>query len=109
MSGIESAWLWLLAAGCLEVGWAVGLKTTQGFTRPMESAFTLVCLVFSFLFLARAVRVLPVGTAYAVWTGIGVLGTALFGVLLFQEPLTASRGLCIALIAAGIFGLRFFG
>jgi quaternary ammonium compound-resistance protein SugE len=100
------AWLYLVVAGLLEVGWAVGLKYTEGFTRLWPSVWTGVCLLLSMLLLALAVRELPIGTAYAVWTGIGAVGTALLGVLLFGEPRDAARLLCIALIVAGILGLK---
>jgi quaternary ammonium compound-resistance protein SugE len=100
------AWLYLLVAGLFEVGWAVGLKYTEGFTRLWPSVWTLVCLVLSMILLAAAVKHLPIGTAYAVWTGIGAVGTALLGILLFGEPRDAARLLCIALIVAGILGLK---
>ena len=100
------AWLYLLVAGLLEVGWAVGLKYTEGFTRLWPSVWTGVALVLSMALLALAVRELPIGTAYAVWTGIGAVGTALLGILLFGEPRDAARLLCIALIVAGILGLK---
>jgi quaternary ammonium compound-resistance protein SugE len=100
------AWLYLLVAGLLEVGWAVGLKYTEGFTRLWPSVWTGVALVLSMALLALAVRELPIGTAYAIWTGIGAVGTALLGILLFGEPRDAARLLCIALIVAGILGLK---
>lgn len=100
------AWIYLLAAGLLEVAWAVGLKYTHGFTRLMPSIFTLVSMAGSVGLLGLALRHLPLGTAYAVWTGIGTVGTALMGMLLLGEPAGALRLLCIALIVAGIFGLK---
>ena len=100
------AWWYLFAAGLCEVGWAVGLKYTQGFTRLWPSVATALLLAVSMLLLAMAVRTLPLGTAYAVWTGIGIVGTALIGIVLFAEPATAIRLLCIALIVGGILGLR---
>ena len=100
------AWVVLFVAGLFEVGWAVGLKYADGFTRPAATAATLVCLAASMLLLAASVRTLPLGTAYAVWTGIGTAGTALLGVLLFREPASAARLLCITLILAGIAGLK---
>ena len=103
----QSAWLLLLVAGLLEVGWAVGLKFTDGFTRPGASAATLVAMVLSVILLAQAVRTLPVGTAYAVWTGIGAAGTALVGIAVLGESREALRLVCIALIVAGTVGLKF--
>jgi quaternary ammonium compound-resistance protein SugE len=100
------AWLLLFLAGLFETGWAVGLKYTQGFTRLVPSALTVAAMGVSFWLLATALRTLPVGTAYAVWTGIGAVGTVVFGILLFKEPVTAARLLSIALILAGIAGLR---
>lgn len=102
------AWLILFLAGLLEIAWAVGLKYTEGFTRLWPSVFTVLAMIASFFLLAQALRSIPVGTGYAVWTGIGVIGTTLFGLFLFREPATAGRMVCIALIVAGIIGLRFF-
>jgi quaternary ammonium compound-resistance protein SugE len=101
------AWITLFVAGVLEIGWAIGLKYTHGFTRLWPTIGTAVALVGSMLLLGLAVRTLPIGTAYAVWTGIGAAGTALLGVWLFQEPATAGRLLCIGLIIAGVLGLKF--
>ncbi|HPK04020.1 MAG TPA: quaternary ammonium compound efflux SMR transporter SugE [Candidatus Sumerlaeota bacterium] len=101
-----TAWGWLVIAGLMEVVWAVGLKYTDGFRRPGPTALTLAAMAISFYLLAVAVRTLPVGTAYAVWTGIGVLGTALVGVAALGEPATAARLGCLALIVGGIVGLR---
>ncbi len=100
------AWLILIVAGVTEVGWAVGLKYTHGFTRPLPTAATIAAMVASLWLLGLAVRTLPLGTAYAVWTGIGTVGTALLGILLFEEPATALRLFCVALIVAGIVGLK---
>lgn len=100
------AWLLLVAAGILEVGWAVGLKYTNGFTRFWPTVGTAVALVASMVLLGLAVRVLPLGTAYGVWTGIGTVGTAVLGMVLFNEPATVVRCLCIGLIVAGILGLK---
>ncbi len=100
------AWLYLFAAGLMEVAWAVGLKYTQGFTRLWPSVWTGAALVLSMVLLAAAVRTLPLGTAYAVWTGIGAVGTAALGVVLFGEQAGAARVLCIALIVAGLVGLK---
>jgi len=100
------AWLYLLVAGLFEIGWAVGLKYTEGFTRLWPSVWTVVALALSMALLALAVKELPIGTAYAVWTGIGAVGTALLGIVLFGEPRDLPRLLCIALIVAGILGLK---
>ena len=100
------AWVVLFVAGLLEVAWAVGLKYTDGFSRPWPTVGTAAALVASMGLLAVALRTLPLGTAYAVWTGIGTIGTAVLGVVLFREPATAMRMLCIGLIVAGIVGLK---
>jgi quaternary ammonium compound-resistance protein SugE len=100
------AWGYLFVAGLFEVGWAIGLKYTQGFSRLAPSLLTLACMGLSFGLLSLALKTLPIGTAYAVWTGIGAVGTAALGVYLFGEPATALRLACIALIIAGIVGLR---
>ncbi len=100
------AWIILLLAGLLEVGWAVGLKYTNGFTRLWPSIGTATALIASMALLSVALRTLPLGTAYAVWTGIGTVGTAILGIVLFSEPATAMRLVCIALIVAGILGLK---
>lgn len=102
------AWIYLAAAGVLEVAWAIGLKYTEGFTRMWPSAATLVLMSLSFFLLSLALRHIPVGTGYAVWTGIGAVGTALVGMWMFKEPATAARLACIALIVAGIAGLKIF-
>ncbi len=99
-------WFWLLLAGLLEIGWAIGLKYTHGFTRLWPSVVTVVLMVASFACLAQAVRALPLGTSYAIWTGIGAVGTAIAGMILFKEPATAARVACIGLIVAGIVGLK---
>lgn len=100
------AWVLLFVAGLFEVGWAIGLKYTEGFTRLVPSVLTIASMAVSMLLLGLALRTLPVGTAYAVWTGIGTVGTALLGIYLFGEPATALRLACIGLIVAGIFGLK---
>jgi quaternary ammonium compound-resistance protein SugE len=100
------AWIVLLVAGLLEVGWAIGLKYTEGFTRLVPSVLTLVSMVGSIVLLGLALKTLPIGTAYAVWTGIGAVGTALLGIALFGEPATALRLASIGLIVAGIVGLK---
>ncbi|HEX9936032.1 MAG TPA: quaternary ammonium compound efflux SMR transporter SugE [Longimicrobium sp.] len=100
------AWGILVLAGLLEVGWAVGLKYSEGFTRLWPTIGTAAGLVGSMVLLGVALRTLPIGTAYAVWTGIGTIGTAILGIVLFDEPATAMRLVCIALIVSGILGLK---
>ena len=100
------AWIALFFAGLFEIGWAVGLKYTQGFSRLLPSVWTIASMVVSLGLLGLALKELPVGTAYAVWTGIGTIGTALLGIALFGEPATAMRLACIALILGGIIGLK---
>ena len=102
------AWIILLIAGLFEVGWAVGLKFTEGFTRPIPIVLTAISLVLSMGLLGWSVKTLPLGTAYAVWTGVGAVGTAMVGVVLFKEPATAARLVCLGLIVAGILGLKVF-
>ena len=99
-------WIILLIAGLFEISWAVGLKFSQGFTQIIPSIITVICMVASFYFLALALKHLPLGTAYAIWTGIGTIGTVIFGIILFKEPVTAIRLLCIVLIISGITGLK---
>ena len=100
------SWIFLLLAGLLEVGWAVGLKYTEGFTRLVPSVLTLAAMAASVSLLGLALKQLPLGTAYAIWTGIGTVGTAIFGMLLLGEPAGALRLGCIGLIVAGIIGLK---
>jgi len=100
------AWILLLIAGLLEIGWAIGLKYTDGFTRLWPSVGTVVAMVASITLLGLAMRSLPVGTAYAVWTGVGATGTAVMGICLFGDPASAARLACLAMIAAGIVGLK---
>ena len=100
------AWFLLFLAGLFECGWAIGLKYTDGFTRPMPTIFTVISMVISVVLLGLAVKTLPIGTAYAIWTGIGTVGTVLLGIWLLGDPATASRLACIALIVAGIAGLK---
>ena len=102
-------WLYLLGAGLSEIGWAVGLKYTEGFTRPLPSVLTVASMVVSLILLGLALRTLPLGTAYAVWTGIGTVGTVVLGILLFGEAATAMRLACVGLILAGIVGLKIAG
>jgi quaternary ammonium compound-resistance protein SugE len=100
------AWVYLVVAGLLEIVWAIGLKYTEGFTRLVPSVITVAAMIVSVWFLALALRAIPVGTGYAVWTGIGAVGTAILGIALFAEPATAARLACIGLIVAGIVGLK---
>ena len=100
------AWIWLGIAGLLEIGWAIGLKASDGFTRPAITAATVASMVASLIFLGLALRALPVGTGYGVWTGIGTVGTAVLGMMLFGEPAGVARLVCIALIVLGIAGLK---
>lgn len=100
------AWLYLLIAGLMEVAWAIGLKYTDGFTRLWPTVATVTAMIVSLAFLGLALKTLPVGTAYAVWTGIGAVGVAVLGIVLFGESAAAARLACIALIVAGIVGLK---
>lgn len=100
------AWTYLFFAGLFEIGWAIGLKYTDGFSRLWPSVWTVASMIVSIVLLGLALKTLPVGTGYAVWTGIGTVGTALLGVYLLGEPATAVRLGCIALIVAGILGLK---
>jgi quaternary ammonium compound-resistance protein SugE len=100
------SWTLLVIAGLFEIGWAIGLKYTNGFTRLVPSVATVAAMVISISLLGWAMRTMPVGTAYAVWTGIGAVGTVLFGVVLFGEAVTVARMACVALIVAGIVGLK---
>ena len=101
------AWLTLVIAGLLEVGWAIGLKYTEGFTKLWPSVATVGAMVASLWLLSRALRTIPVGTGYAVWTGIGAVGTAILGMALFGESREAARIVCLALIVTGILGLMY--
>ena len=103
---LMSAWLALLAAGLLEVGWALGLKYSDGLTRFWPTAATAVAIVLSFALMALALRSLPFGTAYAVWTGIGAVGSILVGMILYSEPTDPVRLICLTLIVAGMIGLK---
>lgn len=100
------SWIYLVLAGLTEIGWAVGLKYTDGWSRLWPSVATGLLMIVSFVFLSLAIKTLPIGTAYAVWTGIGAAGTAIAGIFLFGEPRDALRILSIALIVAGVAGLR---
>ena len=99
-------WIYLFIAGLFEISWAVGLKFTHGFTQAIPSIITVLCMIASFYFLALALKNLPLGTAYAIWTGIGTIGTVILGIVLFKEPATVMKLMCIALIVCGISGLK---
>ena len=99
-------WLFLVLAGLLEMGWAIGLKYSQGFTRLVPSIFTILGMIASFYFLSLSLKNLPLGTAYAIWTGIGTVGTVILGIILFKEPISTTRVICIGFIIAGIVGLK---
>jgi quaternary ammonium compound-resistance protein SugE len=96
----------VVIAGLFEIAWAVGLKQSEGFSKPLPTVLTIAALIISFVLLALGLRTLPVGTAYAVWTGIGAAGTVIVGMLLFNEPVEVLRLVCIGLIIAGVIGLR---
>jgi quaternary ammonium compound-resistance protein SugE len=100
------SWFYLLLAGVLEVVWAIGLKYTEGFTRLVPSVITIAAMIASVWFLALALRTIPVGTGYAIWTGIGAVGTAILGIVLFAEPATAARLIAIGVIVTGILALK---
>jgi quaternary ammonium compound-resistance protein SugE len=101
------AWILLIIAGILEVGWAIGLKYTEGFTRLWPSVMTIAAIALSMYLLSVAARTIPIGTAYAVWVGIGAAGTAVVGVLLLSEPLSLARGFFLAMLVVAIVGLKF--
>jgi quaternary ammonium compound-resistance protein SugE len=103
VKGYTTAWLYLMIAGLLEVGWTIGLKYTFGFTKLVPSAITIITMLFSFFFLSLAIKSIPVGTGYAIWTGIG---TAILGIILFSESTALARMACIGLIVIGIIGLK---
>ena len=100
------AWFWVAAAGLLEVAWAAGLKLSDGFRRPVVSTFTVIGMILSFVLLSQGMRQLPMGTAYAVWTGIGAAGTFLVGVIVYGDPATLARFFGVALIVAGVATLK---
>jgi quaternary ammonium compound-resistance protein SugE len=100
------AWTILFVAGLMEVGWAIGLKYTEGFSRLVPSVLTLISMAGSIILLGMALKTLPIGTAYAVWTGIGAVGTAILGIVLFGDAATVARLACIGLIVSGIVGLK---
>lgn len=100
------SWLILFVAGLFEIAWAVGLKLSDNFSKPIPAAFTVIALVISLVLLGLAMRTLPLGTAYAVWTGIGAVGTVVVGILWFHDPFTFTRMICVAMIVGGILGLK---
>jgi quaternary ammonium compound-resistance protein SugE len=100
------AWFYLVVAGIFEVGWAVGLKYSQGFTKILPSSLTIIGMAASFYFLSLSLKSLPIGTAYGSWTGIGTIGTVLLGSILFKEPINIMRIVCIVLIVSGVIGLK---
>ena len=102
------AWLYLILAGLCEIAWAIGLKYTDGFRKLWPSVWTVTIMLLSFWLLAQAMKTLPVGTAYAIWTGIGAVGTAILGIVLFHESRDLMRIVCIGVIVSGIVGLKFF-
>lgn len=99
-------WIYLLIAGLFEVLWALGLKLSNGFEHIVISVFTVIGMILSFYFLALALKSIPLGTAYAVWTGIGTIGTVILGIIIFNEPLNIAKILCILLVILGIIGLK---
>lgn len=99
-------WIYLVLAGLLEIGWAIGLKYSEGFTRLWPSVGTVSAMLVSIVLLALAVKSLPIGTAYAIWTGIGAVGAVVLGIALFGDPATPARLLCVVLIVTGIIGLK---
>ena len=99
-------WVLLIIAGLLEVCWAIGLKYTEGFTRPLPTVLTVLAIIASMVLLSLAARSLPIGTAYAIWVGIGALGAAILGIVLFKEPVTAARVFFLALLLTSIIGLK---
>jgi quaternary ammonium compound-resistance protein SugE len=100
------AWIYILIASAFEISWAIGLKYSEGLTRLWPSVLTVIAMLLSFYFLSLGTKTLPVGTAYAVWTGIGAAGTAILGVILFKEPASFPRILCLMLIVTGVIGLK---
>lgn len=103
---IQTAWIYLFIAGLFEIAWAVGLPYTKGFTKLGPSIYVVIMMLISFFCLSQSVKTLPIGTAYAIWTGIGAAGTAIIGIAFLGEPLHALRVLCIVMIVGGTFGLK---
>jgi quaternary ammonium compound-resistance protein SugE len=106
MEIVTMAWVLLVVAGILEIGWAIGLKYTDGFTRFWPSVWTIAAMIVSMYLLALAARTLPIGTAYAVWVGIGAAGAMVLGMVLLGEPRSLARVICVGLIVAGVVGLK---
>ncbi|TXK49382.1 multidrug efflux SMR transporter [Pontibacter qinzhouensis] len=102
------AWFYLILAGICEIGWAFGLKYSEGFTKPVVSVVTVAVMILSFVLLAQAMKTLPLGTAYGIWTGIGAAGTAILGMFFLNEPKDLMRILCLLMIVAGVVGLKIF-
>ncbi len=102
------AWVYIFFAGLLEIGWALGLKASEGFTRPLITFFTLITAAASFWLLSQAMREPPAGTAYAVWSGIGAFGTVLLGIVFFQDTVSIAKLVCLMMIVAGIVGVKIF-
>ena len=100
------SWIYLLIAGFFEIFWAIGLKLSNGFSNPISSILTIIGMIASFYFLALALKNIPIGTAYAIWTGIGTIGTVIIGIMFFKEPISIIRLFCIFLIITGIIGLK---
>ncbi len=105
---MSTAWFYLILAGICEIGWAFGLKYSEGFTKPTVSIVTVLVMILSFVLLAQAMKSLPLGTAYAIWTGIGAAGTAILGMFFLNEPKDVMRILCLVMIVAGVVGLKYF-
>lgn len=106
---MNMAWILLVVAGLLEVAWALGLKASEGFSRPLPSVLTVIAMAASFYLLAQAMKVLPVGTAYAIWVGIGAVGTVLLGMLIYGDSASPLRLLSLVLLLAGLVGLKLAG
>lgn len=100
------SWFWIFIASIFEISWAIGIKYSQGFTQLKATIFTVVAMILSYVFLSLGVKNLPIGTAYAVWTGLGVVGTAIYGIVFFDEPKDFLRIIFVFLIIVGIIGLR---
>ena len=100
------AWIYIVIAGLIEIAWAVGLKYTNGFTKPLPTTLVVLGMILTYVMLAQGIKTVPVGTAYAVWTGIGAAGTAIWGIAKLGEPFTPARVICLAMIIAGTVGLK---
>ncbi|WP_439881453.1 DMT family transporter [Pontibacter sp. MBLB2868] len=105
---MNTAWVYLILAGLCEIGWAFGLKYSEGFTKPGVSVVTVVVMILSFVLLSQAMKQLPLGTAYGIWTGIGAAGTAILGIVFLDEPRDLIRIICLLLIITGVVGLKVF-